>query len=423
MGANTPITLARLRLVKEMPYLASALWALAPQEAAGLGTLGVDKYWRLYWDPEAVAEWKIEEVAAVLYHEINHLLRDHPDRGEGKDQQLMNLATDAEINDNMDEFPFDLPSVDYVTPSKFGMPNGMLAEYYYDELSKIMPPQLQQMMQSMAGDESSGKDGQSGAGPGKGKCGSAAHGGSEQHEDPEPPKPGEGGLSKTESELLKKQVAKDIKQQGRGNTPGSWERWAEEQLTTKVNWRNKLGTLIRNSYTMAAGAKDFTYRRPSRRDYGDVIMPSAFQPVPNLAVVVDTSGSMGSDQLAQCLAEIQGILKHSGAREGITVISVDAAVSSVRKVFNADQVRLDGGGGTDMRIGIEHASKMKPRPDICIVLTDGDTPWPEAPIQGMATIACVIPGYYGADWVLNNLPGWMKGRSVVIDDIGRRRGR
>lgn len=418
MSQNTPITLARLRLVREMPYLAAALWALAPVEKPGLGTLGVDKYWRLYWDPEAVAAWSIEETAGVLYHEINHLLRDHPDRGEGKDAEVMNLAADAEINDNLNEFPFPLPKIDYVTPEKFNLPPGKLAEYYYDELSKTID-KLKQALSNAQSDGGDGKQKGSMTMPGAGKCGSAAHGGSEDYEDG-PPKPGEQGLSQTEGELLKKQVAKDIKQSGRGDVPGSWERWAEDKLSVKINWRNKLGTLIRNSYTMAAGAKDYTYRRPSRRDYGDIIMPTAYQPVPNLAVVVDTSGSMGNVQLAQCLAEIDGILKATGVQGGITVLSVDAAVAAVKQVFNSEQVKLDGGGGTDMRIGITHASKLKPIPDICIVLTDGDTPWPAAPIRGMATIACIIPSYYGADWVSEQLPGWMKSRAVVIDDIDRK---
>ena len=38
---------------------------------------------------------------------------------------------------------------------------------------------------------------------------------------------------------------------------------------------------------------------------------------------------------------------------------------------------LTGGGGTDIRAGIAAASKLKPQPTLIIVLTDGETPWPD----------------------------------------------
>jgi predicted metal-dependent peptidase len=38
---------------------------------------------------------------------------------------------------------------------------------------------------------------------------------------------------------------------------------------------------------------------------------------------------------------------------------------------------LLGGGGTDLRTGFAKALRTRPGPDVVVVLTDGQTPWPE----------------------------------------------
>lgn len=72
----------------------------------GLGTLAVDKYWRLYFDPEFVVQRNDGELAAIILHELLHLLYYHHKRGtrimganpSSRDRYLMNVAADAQIN-------------------------------------------------------------------------------------------------------------------------------------------------------------------------------------------------------------------------------------------------------------------------------------------------------------------------------------
>ncbi len=135
-----------------------------------------------------------------------------------------------------------------------------------------------------------------------------------------------------------------------------------------------------------------------------------FQPVPKVAVVVDTSGSMSDAELSRCLGEIKGIISASGVGgKSIYVLSVDAAVHKVQKVVNVKDVKLFGGGGTDMEIGIKSAAKYKP--DVIIVLTDGYTPWPEEKIVDSKVIACIISDGYG--YVAERVPKWIK--TIVVD--------
>jgi hypothetical protein len=58
-------------------------------------------------------------------------------------------------------------------------------------------------------------------------------------------------------------------------------------------------------------------------------------------------------------------------------------------VTSAQQVTLAGGGGTDMRVGIRAAQALPERPGVVIMLTDGFTPWPEAPSSSRLIAALI----------------------------------
>jgi predicted metal-dependent peptidase len=135
-------------------------------------------------------------------------------------------------------------------------------------------------------------------------------------------------------------------------------------------------------------------------------------PLPEVAVVCDTSGSMDDAELSRCVAEVDGIIAGVGLRSRpVPVLSVDSEVQSVRRVRRASRVQLQGGGGTDMGKGIEAAMALRPRPQVIVVLTDGWTPWPIAPPRG----ARVVAGLVGAGAAEAPLPpAWV--RAVVIGE-------
>lgn len=218
-----------------------------------------------------------------------------------------------------------------------------------------------------------------------------------------PPEDGN-GVNQAEAELIRRDVARQIIEhsRSRGTVPGHLARWAEEKLRPKVDWRKELASAVRYAVADVSGASDYSYSRPSRRQgqigNGKVVLPSLRRPIPSVAVVVDTSGSMSDRMLNQALAEVSGVLKSMGQREGVTVLSVDSAVNTAKKVFTPRQVQLAGGGGTDMGKGIETAAKLRPTPQVCIVITDGETPWPATPPRGMKVIVVSLGKEDGPDW-------------------------
>jgi predicted metal-dependent peptidase len=89
----------------------------------------------------------------------------------------------------------------------------------------------------------------------------------------------------------------------------------------------------------------------------------------------------------------------------VTYIAVDCTVGSKKRISSTRQIQLSGGGGTDMGIGIQAAIDTKPRVDVCIVLTDGDTPWPAVP-PPFKTIVVLTSGE-------RKVPAWTK--AIVVN--------
>jgi predicted metal-dependent peptidase len=374
----------RLWAASHFPYLATAVFGAQVIAAAGTGTVAVDEGWRLRADPEVTADWTAAQLGSTLVHHVCHLLRTHADRARGAGVTPGRArdwvrAADAEINDDLVQAGLDLPG-DCVLPHHLGAPPGRLAEQYF------------QLILEHAADQAARPDARAGDAPGPGgqrspgqDCGGGADGQPREGDDDGP-----GGLSGWQAELLRRRVAQDVAQHAQqpGTVPAGLLRWAHDVLTPKVDWRRLLAAELRRAVADTAGAVDYSYRRPSRRASvaGNVVLPALRRPVPEVAVVCDTSGSMTEDLLAMALTEVEGLLRSLGLARQVRVLACDVAVAPAQRVSSARQVELIGGGGTDMGAGIAAAARLRPRPAVTVVLTDGYTPWPAQPPRGMRVV-------------------------------------
>ncbi|MDA0183545.1 VWA-like domain-containing protein [Solirubrobacter phytolaccae] len=363
------VAAARVAAAARLPYLASALFATTVRADPGSGTIGVDRAWTVRADPAVVEALPVDQLARLLIHLTAHVVRDHAGRADGLDRrEHWNRAADAEINDDLEDA---VPDVAPDRPEDLGCEPGRFAEHYYE-----------------AGAE----------GPRRWDCGSGADGRPDACED---------GIGREQAALLRLGTAAEIHAQPPGTVPGGWQRWAESVLPSKVDWRRVLAAEVRAAVAAVSGMVDYSYRRPARRPHPDVLLPALVRPVPDVAIVVDTSGSMHDELLARALAEVEAVLKRAGLRR-VRVLAVDTAVHAVRSVSRAAQVELAGGGGTDMGAGIEAAAVLRPRPSVVVVLTDGFTPWPDRPPRGIR----VVVGLLSDGWH-ENPPEWA--RTVVIE--------
>ncbi|MFC1434679.1 VWA-like domain-containing protein [Streptacidiphilus sp. N1-3] len=355
---------ARLHAARVRPYLATALFALHTVESRRVPTMAVDRYWRCYVSPAFVDRTPEEELAAVWVHEVSHLLRDHHGRSDrfarehgltGPAERLrMNIAADCEIND--DVFGEGLVQPEgAVLPRLLGLRDGELMEDYLRQFR--LGPYTQSMAWLDCGSGADGLDRGWELGP------NGAH-----------------GLSEQERDAVRFRVAQGIT--GRpGRVPKGWQRWAEEAFHPPQPWRELLGAAVRSAVSGPGVGEDYTYGRPSRRSAGmpRVILPSLRRKPPRVSVVIDTSGSVSDAELGSALLEVAAIARAVGGRRDlITVLPCDAVAQAVHPLCRAEGIPLVGGGGTDLRTGFAKALRAQPQPDVIVVLTDGQTRWPDA---------------------------------------------
>lgn len=431
------------------PQLGPALCRLPLVERPGQGTFSVDEHGRIYVDPDLIClrhectteervvnkiqkvvlvapagKWTIRQSAWVLVHEVWHYLREHSARSKRFYQewsdlpatvvaQILNVYEDVEINADIRDDPrAELPG-----SGLFPETIGLRPDWHglFEQIVERPPPSPK----ASAGSGKRGAGGGGGRGSKPSEPDPKTHGGSGAHGLPMPwelPPGGDPsspdsqaatrGLTLAEGDSLRDAVAISILESAkeRGTVPAGMLRWASGRLSApEVNWRHELRAEVSVSYLLTRGAEDYSYSRPSRRGmFCGVIQPRLVRPVPDVAVITDTSSSMSGTDITAAMSEIEGVLRALGHSE-IWVSSCDAEVSAWKKVRCTSAVRLVGGGGTDMRVAIASAVAKTPA-RVIVVLTDGITPWPDSPPRGRRVIAGMVGHEKGSfprhpDWL------------------------
>lgn len=374
---STRNTSAGIDSARGQSYLTIALFALRPFPSSHVARMTADTQWRLYVNPVWLADVSVADAGRELAHLTWHLLSDHATRAHAcgitaTDAPVWRAAADSTISETLRSSSL---SPGHLRASyELRIPYGRSTEENFAELSntKAEVPEADNKLD---------------------ECGSAADGVTRDYE--LPPDTDVGGIGRTRAEAIRRQVAIDYRdhQSGRGHGYGRAARWAAEVLEPTVPWEPMLAAAIRRAVATTAGRGDFTYQRPSRRSASvpRVVLPGQHRPVPQVAIILDSSGSVDDVLLGRALGELnQLLLSLNIAESGAMVYSVDAAVHTAQRVRRAQDVVMVGAGGTDLRIGLEAAVRAQPRPEVIVVFTDGDTPWPAQPPHNASVIIVVL---------------------------------
>jgi predicted metal-dependent peptidase len=184
-------------------------------------------------------------------------------------------------------------------------------------------------------------------------------------------------LSPEQAKELARDIGEAIRQGAlaAGKLGSGGDRMFEDLLRTKIDWREALREFISTTCT---GSDYSTWRRPNRRFVSSgYYMPSGVsEQVGELVIAIDTSGSIGGQELARFLGEVKGICDQVKP-EVVRLLYWDTEVCADEKYVGAEVENLvnstkpAGGGGTTVECVPEYMTQHGVKPQAVVVLTDG----------------------------------------------------
>ena len=426
----------RASVRRHPPYISKILSGLVPCLTPAFGTLAVPARMFLIIAPSVFNPWPINIRGGAVFHECMHVAHGHIARSARvkKIKELMtnidaaSIAIELPINSEIRKVEheqlfngtrqkirtWDLP--DWACyPEKFGLPEGLTAEQYYNLLQK--PENKKKVKKHKSSSKGSGK---SKPGVGGGGCGGCI--GNPIDPAIEAAANEAVGRTKADCERIRRGAVEDIKEAKRkggagcGNMPASLSNLLvfDGEERSVVPWRQKLGRITRRATgRIQAGRSDYSLSRPSKRSMvRSILRPGLIDRKLVILFIEDSSGSMGSEQLKTVRVEAGSVMGALGIEEAL-FINADASVASEPKRIRMRDLKtlpVKGGGGTNFIPGIELAQRLRPRPDIVMYLTDGDGPAPLHAPKGIEVVWCIVP----SPWCNRRPANW--GHLVICSD-------
>jgi predicted metal-dependent peptidase len=390
---------ARTQLLLNHPFFGTLCLRLKLEPCAMFPTMATDGR-RLVYNPAFVETLTPAELEGVLAHEVMHCaLAHHCRRGE-RDARLWNHAADYAINPILIGNGMSLPNDALIDPQF----TDLGAEEIYARLSRQKPGSDTPQSQPQSDDQSNG----GGAGAGVARVSGAGTQQAPATARPEPQREdpatsadpggardggfgevldvvGDDGKRASEAELSRQthewaiaaeQALRSAK--ACGCEPGGVERPLQEARESKQDWR-----AILRDFISATTPSDYHWSPPNRRFVSSgLYLPSVERSgVGEVVIVVDTSGSIGGQELQQFAGEINAIVSEAQP-QAIHVIYCDAEIQGVEEFGPSELIGLlpKGGGGTDFIPPFRWVEEQGLEPKCLIYLTDlCCQSFPEAP--------------------------------------------
>ena len=316
-----------------------------------------------YYNSRFIDMLKPKEVEFLFGHEVLHCVYDHFGRRGDRDPQLFNIANDYCVNADLKKHRVGefITTVPCLFDAKY---DGMSSEEVYDilyenaekiDIGSLIDKMLDEHLDG-EGDDGDGEKDENGQ-----------------------PKNGKGRpkLSAEERQQIKDEIKEAVlaaaaASDGAGNLPAGVRRIIEDMTAPKMNWRELLRMQLESTIK-----SDYTWMRSSRKGWHlDAVMPGMkFDPMIDIAVSIDASGSMGDKMLKDFLAEVAGIMEQFPAYR-IHVLSFDTQVYNPQQFDseNLDDItgyEIMGGGGTDFDCVFNYFKENEIEPKRHIMFTDG----------------------------------------------------
>jgi predicted metal-dependent peptidase len=364
------LSAARTRLILDRPFLGALVLRLPLQavDAPWCPTTATDAR-TLYYNPGYIAALSLDQAQFVLAHEALHCALSHFARRGHRARHRWDIACDLAVNPLLVKEGLPAP------------PGALVLEGFEGMSAEEIYPYIDEASEQATLDRHLYEEAEaSGAGAGSGDRSDDSGGGVPLAREGEgaaarPPAP----LQPAERERLavqwRQRLAGAAQQALRaGKLGGGMARLVGHLLQPQLPWRMLLAR-----YVSAIARDDYSYTRPSRRESA-AIMPSLRSAQVDVLAVVDTSGSIAAEEIAQFLSELNALKAQVRAR--VTLHACDAQLSAEGPwTFEpwealAAPRTLSGGGGTRFTPIFEWMHAQGRRPDLVVYFTDAQGEFP-----------------------------------------------
>jgi len=356
------IKIVTSKLMIEYPFFSYLLTYCDFKITDEVPTMGVNKNGVIAMNQEWCMKLSNDELAGVLVHEVLHLVYGHisEDINQGRDQRTLNIAMDLKVNQTILEMRNTTKFIQIKLPEGGCIPDwgGNFRQHGYDveEIPKKDSIDIyRELMKKPNSDPPKGFD---------------------EHmmgDDTVNPNISLNGESMSDTEVQDFWRAKTLQagqhQKARGIDSGVLDDIIGEIECPTQDWRQLLMNLISNSEIT-----DYSWSKPNRRSESlGVYLPTPVREELRVKLFIDTSGSVGDEELRQFLGEINGIVNQF-PQVFIKVVLFDSEVRNTMEVTDEiSEFRILGRGGTEFGAVFDEDNEEE---SMIIVFTDGEAPYP-----------------------------------------------
>lgn len=324
----------------------------------GIHTAGTDGE-TTYWNRDFVDNCTQKQLNCVLVHEMLHCAYRHMHSWVHlfeTDPRRANMAADYMVNLKIAECD---PAQRIVSWANIPKP----AMWLYD--TKYKDWDVKRIFASLPDQTQGGGSGGSGQG-----------GGLDQHLQGKAkamsPDEVRDMVQRVDTALRMSKNMQAMREAGKGS--GGLQRDLDDLMETKIDWREVLAEFVNQH---AKGADFSTYARPKRRFLASgVYLPTTYgNALDEVVVTVDTSGSIGQEELTMALSDVKAILGACQVHK-LHIIYWDDGVAGHETYDLVDDSVVEktqpkGGGGTAFAPTLAYMKKHGIKPTCMVTFTDG----------------------------------------------------
>lgn len=313
----------------------------------------------LYYPPYIKSK-NLKQLFGIIQHVIEHLMRLHPVRRDGRNKKIWDECTDMAVNGRRSNprIGYDdsyrglvLPGDQMIwCPPEYNVSDN--AESHYSR--RIKEDDHGDMSEFMIDDHEAW---------------------------------GQTTVGEDEVRQLVKTMVSEAASSSPGNVPGHVSELLRELAKPVIKWRE----ILRKYLGRHVGNRRKTHSRRNRRNDSFGSPGWSHHAAAKLSVIIDTSASVDSKMLEQFFAEIEAIAYKSR----INILQWDYEFQGYGKYRRGDwrNIEIRGRGGTNMCAPLEWLEENGLVGDACVMLTDGYCYWPN---RKQYPVIFVISREYGS---------------------------